>query len=228
MPPSKPGSRSPRTPRVSPSRRRDAQLPGCENARNLYVLNLPLTVSSAQLSELFAQYGHVQHCVILAMLDSQARRRGFVDMHDAPAARSAIAALNGTTWLGYPLEVSYAHIQRSSGPFGPTQRAESGLQCGRSSSGGSAAAEADQPAERTPTVRIEGLNPVAVIDEEDVEALVQPLASVRHVDFDPGAGRPAPAASATVTLACETDAALVCAQLDGHSVHGGVLRVRRV
>lgn len=52
------------------------------------------------------------------MLDSQARRRGFIDMSDSSEAKSAIEAFNGFVWHGYPIEVSYAIVQRSGGEFG--------------------------------------------------------------------------------------------------------------
>ncbi|KAE8216251.1 hypothetical protein CF327_g542 [Tilletia walkeri] len=85
--------------------------------KNLYVLNLPLDATTDQLAALFGHYGAVVHCVILAMLDAQARRRGFIDMASPDGAKEAIEALNGFVWHGYPIEVSYAIVQRSGGPF---------------------------------------------------------------------------------------------------------------
>ena len=85
--------------------------------KNLYVLNLPLDVTTDQLAGLFGRYGTVVHCVILAMLDAQARRRGFIDMAQSSEAKEAIEGLNGFVWHGYPIEVSYAIVQRSGGPF---------------------------------------------------------------------------------------------------------------
>lgn len=85
--------------------------------KNLYVLNLPLDATPDQLTALFAAYGNVVHCVILAMLDAQARRRGFIDMSSPKEAKEAIEGLNGFVWHGYPIEVSYAIVQRSGGPF---------------------------------------------------------------------------------------------------------------
>lgn len=85
--------------------------------KNLYVLNLPLDATPDQMTALFASYGNVVHCVILAMLDAQARRRGFIDMSSPKEAKEAIEGLNGFVWHGYPIEVSYAIVQRSGGPF---------------------------------------------------------------------------------------------------------------
>jgi len=85
--------------------------------KNLYILNLPLCATTDQLAALFGTFGAVSHCVILAMLDAQARRRGFIDMGAASEAKAAIESLNGFVWHGYPIEVSYAIVQRSGGPF---------------------------------------------------------------------------------------------------------------
>ncbi|PWN28973.1 hypothetical protein BDZ90DRAFT_213140, partial [Jaminaea rosea] len=72
---------------------------------NLYVLNLPLDATTDQLASLFSSHGTVVHCVILAMLDAQARRRGFIDMSSPVEAKEAIECLNGYVWNGYPIEV---------------------------------------------------------------------------------------------------------------------------
>ena len=85
--------------------------------RNLYVLNLPLDATTDQFEALFAQYGPVEHAVILATLDNLARRRGFILMANAAQARAAIDNLNGHVWHNYRIEVSFAIVQRSGTPF---------------------------------------------------------------------------------------------------------------
>nr|CDI51199.1 telomere maintenance protein [Melanopsichium pennsylvanicum 4] len=85
--------------------------------RNLYVLNLPLDATTDQFEALFAQYGKVEHAVILATLDHLARRRGFILMSDPAQARAAIDSLDSHTWHNYRLEVSFAIVQRSGTPF---------------------------------------------------------------------------------------------------------------
>ncbi|SPO19900.1 uncharacterized protein UTRI_00299_B [Ustilago trichophora] len=85
--------------------------------RNLYVLNLPLDATTDQFEALFAQYGSVEHAVILATLDHLARRRGFILMSDPAQARAAIENLNGHVWHHYRIEVSFAIVQRSGTPF---------------------------------------------------------------------------------------------------------------
>ena len=52
--------------------------------RNLYVLNLPLDVTTDDFEALFSRYGHVEHAVILATLDHLARHRPKLRMLDFP------------------------------------------------------------------------------------------------------------------------------------------------
>lgn len=92
--------------------------------RNLYVLNLPLDVSVDQFGELFRQHGKVSHAVILATLDSLARRRGFILMSSNKEAVTAIQHLDGYLWHGYRIEVSYAIVQRSGAPIPPASSTE--------------------------------------------------------------------------------------------------------
>ncbi|TIB65538.1 hypothetical protein E3P77_02697 [Wallemia ichthyophaga] len=81
--------------------------------KNLYVLNIPLDMTSDEFRELFIPYGVVTHAVILAMLDTSSRRRGFVDMSTPQEAADALNHLNGAAIRTYTIEVSYALIQRS-------------------------------------------------------------------------------------------------------------------
>ncbi|WFD31350.1 hypothetical protein MSPP1_002385 [Malassezia sp. CBS 17886] len=175
------------------------------NRRNLYVLNLPLDVGVEQVSELFSQFGTVNHCVILSMLDAQARRRGFVDMDSAAAAQEAVAHVSGTVWHGYPLEVSYSLVQRSDGPF----------------------ADAAGDAAGGRAVEISGLLPAATIDEEDLHALIAPYGRIAHVDF-PSDLRGLRTYSTTVTLSTSAEAAAACAALDKANVNGQQLHAVRL
>lgn len=84
--------------------------------RNLYVLNLSLDMTNAELERLFSVFGDVTHVCIMAVLDHVGRRRAFVDMATSEAAQRAIGSLSGTTIHGYRVEVSFALIQRSGGP----------------------------------------------------------------------------------------------------------------
>ncbi|TIA88940.1 hypothetical protein E3P99_02315 [Wallemia hederae] len=81
--------------------------------KNLYVLNIPLDMTSDEFRDLFVPFGTVTHAVILAMLDSSSRRRGFVDMLTPQEAAEALNTLNGANIRSYTIEVSYALVQRS-------------------------------------------------------------------------------------------------------------------
>lgn len=94
--------------------------------RNLYVLNLPLNVSTEQFEELFKQHGQVAHAVILATLDGLARRRGFILMQNSREADVAIKQLDGHSWHGYRMEVSFAIVQRNGAPL-PQVSTDSGV-----------------------------------------------------------------------------------------------------
>ncbi|KAF8635430.1 hypothetical protein AX15_000419 [Amanita polypyramis BW_CC] len=86
-----------------------------DDRRNLYVLGLPFSLTKAELFNMFACYGTVTHCVILATLDNSSRRRGFVVMSTHEEARQVMAALTCTQLKGHTLDISWAVVQRSQG-----------------------------------------------------------------------------------------------------------------
>ncbi|KAK2461212.1 hypothetical protein APHAL10511_006739 [Amanita phalloides] len=86
-----------------------------DDRRNLYVLGLPFSLTKAELFSIFACYGTVTHCVILATLDNSSRRRGFVVMSTHEEARQAMATLTCTQLKGHTLDISWAVVQRSQG-----------------------------------------------------------------------------------------------------------------
>ncbi|PKI84016.1 hypothetical protein MVES_002090 [Malassezia vespertilionis] len=176
----------------------DSEQEDAPELKNLYVLNLPLHVTTVQLEQLFEEFGPVQHCVILSMLDGEARRRGFVDMDTAQHAHQALSCLQGKVWFGYPLEISYARVQRSTGPF------------------------AEQNTSRT--IFIKGLLPAATIDADDVKVLVSPYATVERVEYPP---MPSDTATfqVTVTLRSPEDARAVYTALHNTNLHGQQLEV---
>ncbi|WFD36033.1 hypothetical protein MCUN1_002904 [Malassezia cuniculi] len=171
--------------------------------RNLYVLNLPLDVTTEQLKEMFSAHGTVTHCVILAMLDAQARRRGFVDMEDAESAARAVQALHGYTWHGYPMDVSYALVQRGNGPV-----------------------QNDEELAESTAIEVT-INPVILIDEEDVHELILKYAKPVRVAYPTGRhnGRPV---NVRVEMATAEEAKRVYYALLSHSINGEPLPVRRV
>ncbi|KAH9478687.1 Protein elav [Psilocybe cubensis] len=86
-----------------------------DDRRNLYVLGLPFALTKNEFSALFAQYGTVSHCVILATVDNSSRRRGFVVMSTHEEAKRAMLALTHTSIKGHSIDVSWAVVQRSQG-----------------------------------------------------------------------------------------------------------------
>lgn len=186
---------------IPPNSNSDAKAPNTTQ-RNLYVLNLPLGVDSYDLTNLFSQFGRVVHSVVLSMLDTQARRRGFIDMETPESAKLALESLNGYVWRGYPLEVSYALVQRGEVPPGT-----------------------ELP--KTSVIELSGLLLAATIDEEDVHSLIDPHGDVASLNF-PHEHLGRSTFSVRVTMRSPHDAQRVCAALDGVQVNGQLLRARSV
>ncbi|CED84285.1 Polyadenylate-binding protein (RRM superfamily) [Phaffia rhodozyma] len=81
--------------------------------KNLYVLNLPLDTTNDELVRLFSPYGNVSHTCILAILDSCARRRGFILMGSGEEATRAMKSLHGKMYRDHYLDVSYSVVQKT-------------------------------------------------------------------------------------------------------------------
>lgn len=235
-----------------------------DDYRNLYILNLPLDATSDELTALFSRHGEVTHCVILSMMDRAARRRGFIDMGTPEQAKEAIECLNGWVWDGYPIEVSYAIVQRSNGPLsgphtarrnvprsrwncGPRrQPVESSSPLSSSSdygmhtfghssfdAGNHRAIEAsahfmsDQHLQRNGlvdpfTVSINGLDPVAIIDDEDLWRHLSLYGRVIACSLSRNAAGFS-LGHAIATFAETSDAAYACQQLNGRPFNDRIL-----
>ena len=75
----------------------------------IYVGNLPYATGSQELSELFAQYGHVSQAnVIMDRESGRSKGFGFVDMPSEEEASAAIEELNSSRLSGRTLRVSQA------------------------------------------------------------------------------------------------------------------------
>lgn len=78
-------------------------------AMNLFVGNLPYTVDSTKLGELFTQAGTVVSAkVIVDKYSGRSRGFGFVEMSSDEEAKKAIEMLNGNTVDGRALVVNEA------------------------------------------------------------------------------------------------------------------------
>jgi RNA recognition motif-containing protein len=78
-------------------------------AKKLYCGNLSYRVSSADLEQLFAQFGPVQSADVITDRDSgRSKGFGFVEMQNDEDALTAIEALNEKEHEGRPLTVNEA------------------------------------------------------------------------------------------------------------------------
>ncbi len=77
--------------------------------RKLYVGNLSYSVSSADLEQMFGQFGDVKSAMVIEDRDTgRSKGFGFVEMTSDQAARAAIDALNGQERDGRALMVNEA------------------------------------------------------------------------------------------------------------------------
>jgi hypothetical protein len=88
-------------------------------AMRLYVGNLKFTVTSAQLQQLFEQYGPVTSAQVLNDRETgRSRGFGFVEMADDRAGQAAIEALDGQDFDGRRLTVNEARPRGGPGEAG--------------------------------------------------------------------------------------------------------------
>jgi len=86
---------------------------------NIYVGNLPWSLSDDDLQELFAEYGEVTNATIIADRDTgRSKGFGFVEMPDQSAGETAVESLNGKTVDGRDIRVNEARAreERRSAP----------------------------------------------------------------------------------------------------------------
>jgi RNA recognition motif-containing protein len=85
---------------------------------NIYVGNLPYSVTDADLRETFAQYGSVDQVnLITDKFSGESKGFGFVEMNNNSEADAAIKGLNGTDLKGRNITVNQAkpRSERSGG-----------------------------------------------------------------------------------------------------------------
>ena len=76
---------------------------------NIYVGNLTFNTSSADLENLFAEYGEVTKAQVISDRDTgRSRGFGFVEMASSEEGAAAISALNGRNVDGRDLTVNQA------------------------------------------------------------------------------------------------------------------------
>ena len=95
----------------------------------LFVGNLPWSMSDQELQQLFAAHGNVDRAKIVTDRDTgRSRGFGFVTMNDDNAANAAIKALNGMEQGGRPMTVRRAEprAERPGGGGGGGGRRDGG------------------------------------------------------------------------------------------------------
>jgi RNA recognition motif-containing protein len=87
--------------------------------KKLYVGNLAYSVSSADLQDLFSEFGGVRSAQVIEDRETgRSKGFGFVEMESDEAAQSAINGLNGQQHDGRPLTVNEARPREERGPGG--------------------------------------------------------------------------------------------------------------
>ena len=76
---------------------------------NIYVGNIPYSMTEEELKNIFAQYGEVTSVRLVSDRETgRAKGFGFVEMADDAQAKAAIEAVNGSVQGGRPLKVNEA------------------------------------------------------------------------------------------------------------------------
>jgi RNA recognition motif-containing protein len=80
---------------------------------NIYVGNLPFTITEDKLMDLFVGFGEVSRITLITdKATGQPRGFGFVEMPAQSEAEAAIKGLNGTSIEGRAIQVNIARDRR--------------------------------------------------------------------------------------------------------------------
>ncbi len=93
-------------------------------SKKIYVGNLPFSITSESLSEVFGKFGTVDSSkIIMDLQTGRSKGFGFVEMNDESAADSAISQMHGSELGGRPLTVNEARpMEKKEGGFRPQER----------------------------------------------------------------------------------------------------------
>ncbi len=87
---------------------------------NIYVGNLPYSISEDELRSAFERYGAVSSAKIVMDRESgRSKGFGFVEMPDQGEAEAAIKAMDGAPLSGRPARVNAAKPRAQAGPNDP-------------------------------------------------------------------------------------------------------------
>ncbi|MGC1952074.1 MAG: RNA-binding protein [Gammaproteobacteria bacterium] len=86
---------------------------------NIYVGNLPYSITDADLRETFARFGEVTQVRLISdRFSGESKGFGFVEMGNNSQADAAISALNGTDMKGRNITVNQAKPKADRPSFG--------------------------------------------------------------------------------------------------------------
>ncbi len=95
--------------------------------KNIFVGNLDITTTEAQLRELFSSYGTLATVTMVVDRDTGAPRGfAFIEMADDTEADAAINALNGKVLNDRPLSINEARPKENQDRSLPTERRDPG------------------------------------------------------------------------------------------------------
>ncbi|MDT9547168.1 MAG: RNA-binding protein [Chlorobium phaeovibrioides] len=84
---------------------------------NIYVGNLPYTVSEDDLRDAFSEFGQVESAnIIMDKFSGRSKGFGFVEMSDDDAAREAIESLHNKDFMGRSIMVNEAKPREERAP----------------------------------------------------------------------------------------------------------------
>ncbi len=84
---------------------------------NIYVGNMPYSMSEEELKETFGAYGAVASArLVMDRETGRPKGFGFVEMNNADEAKAAIAAINGNSFGGRELKVNEARPREERPP----------------------------------------------------------------------------------------------------------------
>jgi len=76
---------------------------------NIYIGNLPYSISEDELRDAFAQFGQVDRAnIIIDKFTGRSKGFGFIEMPDAAEAETAIESMNDTDFKGRTIKVNEA------------------------------------------------------------------------------------------------------------------------
>ena len=85
---------------------------------NIYVGQLPYSVTEDELKEMFSEYGEIASLnLIMDRYSGQSKGFGFIDMPNNSEADKAIKALNKSTLKGREIKVNQAEERRKKSTF---------------------------------------------------------------------------------------------------------------